>query len=118
VLVPEPLYRYVQHTGTRLTTSPTAHAQGHHGFLEKHRPTMTAACIAHHELAFALGQRDAAALGHQVALLPRHPANLGAAALLAGEMVASRVGRRREDPGLSRRFAARALRHTTRNPPG
>jgi hypothetical protein len=114
VLVPAPLYRYVQHTGTRLTTSPTAHAQGHHGFLDKHRPTMTAACIAHHELAYALGVRDGAGLRRQLALVPRHPANLGSAALLAGEMVTSRIGRGREDPGLSRRFAARALRHATR----
>ena len=118
VFVPAPLYRYIQHTGTRLTASPTAHAQGHHAFLDKHRPTMTAACIAHHELAFALGRRDGAAFRRQLALLPRHPANLGSAALLAGEMVASRVGRRREDPGLSRRLAARALRHATRAPEG
>jgi hypothetical protein len=115
VLVPAPLYRYVQHAGTRLTTSPTAHAQGHHGFVDKHRPTMTAACIAHHEMAYALGLRDRSGLRHQLALLPRHPANLGSAALLAGEMVTSRVGRRREDPGMSRRFAARALRHATRS---
>ena len=114
VLVPTPLYRYVQHAGTRLTTSPTAHAEGHHGFLHKHRSTMTAACIAHHELAYALGVRDKAALRHQLAEVARHPANLGSVALLAGEMVTSRIGRGREDPALSRRFAARALRHATR----
>jgi hypothetical protein len=117
VYVPRPLYRYIQHRGTRLTTSPTAHAQGHHAFVEKHRSTMTAACIAHHELAFALGTRDRSALGHQLALVPRHPANLGSAGLLAGELVVTRVGRRRDDPGLSRRFAARALRHATRATP-
>ena len=114
VLVPAPLYRYVQHTGTRLTTTASAAAQGHHGFLAKHRATMSAACIAHHELGFALGTRDASALRTQIALLPRHPGNLGAAALLVGEMLASQVGRRREDPGLGRRFAARALRRATR----
>ena len=114
-LVPAPLYRYIQHTGTRLTTDSSAHAQGHHGFLDKHRSSMTAACIAHHELAYALARRDRAALGHQLALLPRHPGNIASAALLAGEMVTSRVGRGREDPGLSRRFAARALRRATRD---
>ena len=116
VLVPVPLYRYVQHTATRLTTNPAAHTQGHHGFLDKHRSTMTAACIAHHELAFALGTRDRSALGRQLTALARHPANLGSAALLLGELAASRTGRRRDDPGLSRRFAARALRHATRLP--
>jgi hypothetical protein len=115
VLVPAPLYRYVQHTGTRLTTDTAAAAQGHHGFLAKHRATMTAACIAHHELGFALGTRDASALRAQVALLPRHPGNVGAAVLLGAEMVASQVGRRREDPGLSRRVAARLLRRATRD---
>ncbi len=114
VLVPAPLYRYVQHADTRLTTTAAAAAQGHHGFLAKHRSTMTPACIAHHELGFALGTRDAAALRHQAALAVRHPANLASAALLGGELLASRVGRRREDPGLPRRFAARALRHATR----
>ena len=114
VLVPEPLYRYVQHTGTRLSSTPAAHAQGHHAFVDKHRATMSSACIAHHELTYALAVRDRAALVHQVSEVPRHPGNLGAVALLAGEMVASRLGRRREDPGLSRRFAARSLRHATR----
>ena len=114
-LVPAPLYRYIQHTGTRLTTDSSAHAQGHHGFLDKHRSSMTAACIAHHELAYALARRDRAALGHQLALLPRHPGNIASAVLLAGEMVTSKVGRGREDPGMSRRFAARALRRATRD---
>lgn len=115
VLVPAPLYRYVQHTGTRLTTTAAAAAQGHHGFLAKHRSTMTPACIAHHELGFALGTRDASGLRDQLALVPRHPGNLAAAGLLVTEMAASRIGRRREDPGLSRRVAALLLRHATRD---
>lgn len=117
VLVPTPLYRYVQHAGTRLTTSPIACAVGHRGFVDKHRPTMTAACIAHHELAYALGVRDRDGIRRQVALFPEHPGNLGSVALLAAEMVAIRVGHGREDPGMSRRFAARALRHATRIAP-
>lgn len=115
-LVPVPLYRYVQHPGVRLSATPTAHAAGHHAFVDKHRSTMTAACVAHHELAYTLARRDRDAALHQVAAVPRHPAVLGSAALLAGEMVASRVGRRREDPGLTLRFAARALRHATHGP--
>jgi hypothetical protein len=117
-LVPVPLYRYVQHAGVRLSATPTAHAAGHHAFVQKHRTSMTAACVAHHELAYALARRDRDAARHQLTALPHHPANLGSALLLAGEMVASRVGRRRDDPGLTLRFAARALRHATRGDVG
>jgi len=75
---------------------------------------MTAASIAHHELADALATRDRHAGLVQLARMARHPANLGSAALLAGELVATRVGPRRDDPGLSLRLTARALARATR----
>lgn len=114
VLVPTPVYRYVQHTGTRVTTSLSTHADGHRRFLEKHRASMTPACIAHHELADALATRDRRAGIAQLEAVVHHPANLGSAALLAGQLVATRVGPRRDDPGLSLRLAARALGPATR----
>jgi hypothetical protein len=118
VLVPAPVYRYVQHTGTRVTTSPSTHAEGHRRFLDKHRASMTPACIAHHEMADALATRDRHAGLDQLARIARHPANLGSAALLAGELVATRVGPRRDDPGLSLRLTARALGPVTRSRAG
>ena len=59
------------------------------------------ACVAHHELAYALAVGDRRAVAHQAAQVLRHPGVLGSAALLAGEMAASGIGRRRHDPGLS-----------------
>ena len=114
VLAPAPLYRYVQHGGDRVTSTESTHAEGHRRFLDKHRSSMSPACIAHHELAIALVTRDRHAGVEQLRQVPRHPANVGSAVLLAGEMAASRLGRRRRDPGLPLRFAARALAHATR----
>ena len=112
-LAPVPLYRYVQHTRDRVTTSQSAHVEGHRRFLDKHRSTMSPGCIAHHELAFALATRDRHAAAEQLHQVPHHPGNVAAAALLVGEMAASWFGRRREDPGLRLRFAAQALTHAT-----
>ena len=112
-MVPTPLYRYVQHADARVTTEPTAFAEGHGRFLAKHRAAMTPACIAHHELAIALTTRDRRAALDQLALVPRHPTALGSATLLAGEALASRIGRRRQDPGLPLRLVARALAPVT-----
>ncbi len=111
-LVPTALYRYVQHAGNRVTRSSSDTA-GPMRFLAKHRASMTPACIAHHEMAFAVATGDwraAAGATH----VWRHPANLGSMVLLAGESVASRVGQRREDPGLALRLAAGAIVHATR----
>jgi len=113
VHVPAPLYRYVQHAGTRLSSTPTAHALGHRAFVDKHRSSMSTACVAHHELAYALAVGDRRAVTHQAAQVLRHPSVLGSATLLTGEMAASGIGRRRHDPGLSRRFAAQLLRPVT-----
>jgi glycosyltransferase involved in cell wall biosynthesis len=112
-MVPTPLYRYVQHKDDRVTSTLSAYAEGHRRFLTKHRSSMTPACIAHHELAIALTTHDRNAAVGQIGLVPRHPANLGSAAVLVGELVASRMGQRREDPGLPLRLAARALAHAT-----
>ena len=112
-MVAAPLYRYVQHTDDRVTSPLSAFVDGHARFLAKHRASMTSACIAHHELAIALTTHDWDAARGQLGLLPRHPANIGSAAVLAGEMVASRVGRRRADPGLPLRLAARSLGRAT-----
>lgn len=112
-MVPTPLYRYVQHGDDRVTSKRSAYAERQARFLEKHRSSMTPACIAHHELAIALTAHAWDAVGDQIALLPRHPANLGSAAVLGGELLASRIGQRREDPGLPLRLAARALAHAT-----
>ncbi len=113
-LVPTSLYRYVQHAETRVTSSATTHEDGHRRFLAKHRSSMTAACIAHHELVFALATRDRRLGLEQLGTVSRHPANIGSAALLAGEVLAARLGPRRDDPGLALRFAARALGPATR----
>jgi LmbE family N-acetylglucosaminyl deacetylase len=107
-LVPTPLYRYVQHQGDRVTRL-TGHAEGHRRFLEKHRSTMSSACIAHHELLLALDTRDRPAGREQMLRLRQHPANLGAVALLASEVLASELGRHRNDPGLPLRLAAGML---------
>ena len=113
IMVPTPLYRYVQHRDERVTSRPSDYAERQARFVAKHRSSMTSACIAHHELAIALTARDLGGVGDQIRLLPRHPANLGSAGVLAAEMVASRIGRRREDPGLPLRVAARALAQAT-----
>ncbi len=112
-LVPTPLYCYVQHVGHRVTRTPATLAEGRNRFLAKHRSSMTPACIAHHELTSALTARDRHAGIRVLGRTARHPSTLGSAALLAGEVVASHVGRRRRDPGLTLRFAARSLKRTT-----
>jgi glycosyltransferase involved in cell wall biosynthesis len=112
-MVATPLYRYVQHRDERVTSTISAFADGHERFLAKHRSSMTSACIAHHELAIALTTHDWKAATDQVGLLPSHPANLGSAAILAGEVVGSRFGQRRGDPGLPLRWVARALVRAT-----
>ena len=111
--VPQALYRYVQHRQVRVTKTADGAQDGHQRFLDKHRSTMTPTCIAHHELAIALGNGDHVIGGDQARQLGAHPTRAGAAGLLAGERMASRLGRRREDPGLSLRFAAAALRRPT-----
>jgi LmbE family N-acetylglucosaminyl deacetylase len=108
-LVPTPLYQYVQHTEERVTRGSNDQDQSHQHFLEKHRSSMSSACIAHHELTIALATRNRKAGGEQLGAIVAHPATAGSAALLAGELLANRVGRSREDPGLPLRFAARAL---------
>jgi hypothetical protein len=113
-LVPTPLYRYVQHTGVRVTTSLATGVDSHRRFLDKHLASMTPACIAHHELALALAARDRHAGLAQLRAVPRHPSNLGAGLLLAGELATSRIGPGRDDPGLTLRFAARMLGPATR----
>ena len=116
-LVSMPVYRYVQHAGTRVTTGPTTRPEVRSRFLAKHRSTMTPACIAHHEMVDALTSRDRRAGIDQLRRIARHPANLGSAALLAGELMAVRVGPRRDDPGFALRMAAHALGPATRPRP-
>ena len=111
--IPQALYRYVQHRQVRVTRTAEGHDDGHQRFLDKHRSTMTPACIAHHELAIARRHREHLGAGVQLRQFVSHPSRAGAAALLAGERVAGRVGQRREDPGLSLRFAASALHRPT-----
>jgi LmbE family N-acetylglucosaminyl deacetylase len=108
-LVPTALYRYVQHRGDRVTRDPAGQEQGHRRFLDKHRSSMTAACIAHHELTMALTNRDRHAVLAQIGKTLSNPTRLGAGPLLAGELLASRVGQHRQDPGLPLRMAAKAL---------
>lgn len=115
-LVPTALYRYVQHADKRVTRT-SAHDAGHLRFLAKHRASMTPACIAHHEIAFAAATGDwqaAVAAAH----LFRHPTILGSIVLLAAEAAASRVGQRRHDPGLPLRLASRAIHPADRHRQG
>jgi Glycosyl transferase family 2 len=114
-LVPTALYRYVQHGGARVSRGP-AGDEGHRRLLDKHRSSMSSACIAHHELTIALMTRDRKAGKGQIAALLAHPSRVVPASLLAGEFLASRVGRRRGDPGLPLRFAVRAITRTSGRP--
>ena len=113
-LVPTPVYRYVQHAGSRVTRSPATWSDGHARFLAKHRSSMTPACVAHHQTASALASREWSAGLAPLGRVPAHPTVLGSFALLAGELVTARLGPRRDDPGLPLRFAARALGPATR----
>ncbi len=113
-LVPTPVYRYVQHTGTRVSTSSTARPDINRRFLAKHRSSMTPACIAHHELTLAVATKDRGAATKELAQVVHHPSVAGAAALVGTELVAARVGPRLDDPGLRLRLAARLLRPVTR----
>lgn len=108
-MVAQPLYRYVQHREDRVTDSLAGHAEGHQRFLDKHRSSMSSACIAHHELAIALATHDRQAVTGQLGRLLVHPGRTGGVALMAGQLLASRVGRKREDPGLPLRFAAKVV---------
>ena len=108
-LVPTALYRYVQHTGDRVTRGSVGHDESSQRFLDKHRSTMSPACIAHHELTIALAGQDWKVDRRQLTAAMAHPSKVGPATLLAGELVASRMGRRRNDPGLPLRFAAGAV---------
>jgi glycosyltransferase involved in cell wall biosynthesis len=112
-LVPTPLYRYVQHGGERVTRGAAGPDDGQRRFLDKHRSTMTPGCIAYHELTIALSTGDPKVGLEEVAALAVHPSRVGPASLLAGEVLVGKVGRRRQDPGLSLRFATRALRRVS-----
>jgi hypothetical protein len=107
-LVPKALYRYVQHGGERVSRGSADH-ESHLRLLDKHRSSMSPACIAHHELTIALMTRDWKAGMRQMAALVAHPSRVAPASLLAGELVASKVGRQRGDPGLPLRFAVGAV---------
>lgn len=109
VLAPHPFYRYVQHAGFRVTAVTEADLVSHRRFLDKHRSSMTAACVAHYEFALALMAKDAGIARGELAKLPRHPTILAAGALIATEVVASRLGQRRKDPGLRSRVAVGLL---------
>lgn len=104
--VDAPLYRYVQHTGSRVTST---RLDTYGRFLAKHRSSMTPACIAHHELTVALAAGDRAQFVKTTTASVRHPSIVGSAGLLATTVVAGAVGRRRHDPGLGLRVAARTL---------
>jgi hypothetical protein len=108
-LVPAALYRYVQHGGERVSRGRAGHDESHRRLLDKHRSSMSPACIAHHELTIALNTRDRKASLEQMAAVVAHPTRVGPASLLAGELLAGKVGRRRGDPGLPLRFAAGAV---------
>ena len=109
VSVPQALYRYVQHRQERVTKNLDGHEDAQWRFLNKHRSTMTAACVAHHELAIALANRDRQAGVEEIRHILGNPSRAGGVALLAGEMLASRVGQRRRDPGLPLRLASSIL---------
>jgi hypothetical protein len=108
-LVPTALYRYIQHSEERVSRGCDGYDEGHRRLLAKHRSTMSPACIAHHELTIALTTRDRKSAIDQMSALVAHPARIGPVSLLAGEVLASKVGRRRGDPGLPLRFAASAV---------
>ena len=108
-LVPTALYKYVQHSGERVSRARADHDDGHQRLLDKHRSSMSPACIAHHELAIAMSTRDRKASMEQMAALVAHPTRIGPASLLVGEVLASKVGHRRGDPGLPLRFTATAV---------
>ena len=97
-VVPEPLVRYRDAGGDRLTASRPARLAGHRRFAERHGAAMTAWCRAYHRarrrLLEASSQLEELRTGP--ALLARTPPRV--ALLLAGEIAAARVGAAVGDP--------------------
>ncbi len=116
-LVRTALYRYVQHGGERVSRD-LAGLEGHERFIEKHRSSMSPACLAYHELTAAVARRDRAAVAGYGAATLAHPTGLGPAGLLAAQLLMSRTGRASGDPGLSPRFAAAVVSRLCRQPRG
>jgi hypothetical protein len=109
--VPQPLYRYTQHPASRVTRAARSQVEGRLGFLAKHGASMSPACRSYHEAIVAglEGGRGAAlsVLGRTVGDAPI--AGAEALTLLAVSTAASRIGRRRQDPGLQARTMRRLV---------
>ncbi len=111
VTVPEAGYVYSQHGGARVTTTPSAQVDGRRNFLSKHGAEMTSACRLFHEAVIAgmVGGRKATAelLASRATRSPRDVALVSA--LVAMSLATSRLGPRRNDPGLQARVMANAI---------
>lgn len=109
--VPRALYRYTQHRTSRVTRTARTQVEGRLGFLAKHGTDMTPACRSYHRAIVAglEGGRGAAlkAIGRGARRAPA--AGAETLALLAASTAASRIGRRRRDPGLQARTMLRLV---------
>lgn len=105
-VLPSPLYCYRQHIEARVSRGDGVGAAGRASFLAKHRASMDGNCAAYHRACIALlegcGRLDS------LAPLLEGPYPL-AAAMLASNYAAVRIGLRTEDPGLSVRALNRLI---------
>jgi Glycosyl transferase family 2 len=104
--VPYVGYRYTQHGEARVTRTADAQATGRRNFLAKHRASMSAPCRLYHEsvlAGYAEGRRGMTRRLREAGVR-RPPDAAFVGALLAASSLASRVGRRRGDPGLQARL--------------
>jgi hypothetical protein len=110
--VPHVGYLYTQHGGPRATRTAGTQIEGRRALLAKHGESMTTSCRLFHETVLA-GYEEG-----RTGMLRRLTAGLGGsprdtafvAFLLASSLAASRVGQRRQDPGLQSRLMARLVR--------
>lgn len=109
--LPEVLYRYRQHEADRVTGTGRAHEHGRRAFLAKHRDRMTGACIAYHEAVIELLGRRRVGIPRALWTGSAHSGSDAAfgALLVSSDIVTSRLGMFRADPGLPARCAVRLL---------
>jgi len=109
--VPHVLYSYHQHGDDRVTRAGNGAYRGRQGFLDKHSAAMSSSCRRYHELVVAQLAEGRAGVAQRLAAEYRTPiAALLAGSVFAAGAVASGVGNRRRDPGLTARVTAALLR--------
>jgi hypothetical protein len=110
--VPHVGYLYTQHRGPRATRTPGSQIEGRRALLAKYGESMTPSCRLFHETVLAGYEEGRAGMLRQLVTRPGRPTTDAAfvALLLASSFAASRVGQRRQDPGLQARLMARLVK--------